>query len=142
MSEPFLADIKIFGFNFPPRNYAQCDGAILPINQNQSLFSLLGTTFGVDVFDAETVCVCCCEGEVRTSGPGGTGLREVVPAGATLFTAGSVVGLIEVMKTFTHLHYEAGAGLPERARVVKILVTDGAEVSATDALIELEEARR
>lgn len=48
MSEPFLAEVKIFGFNFPPRGWAQCDGQILPINQNQSLFSLLGTTFGGD----------------------------------------------------------------------------------------------
>ena len=34
MSEPFLSEIKIAGFNFPPRGYAQCDGQILPINQN------------------------------------------------------------------------------------------------------------
>jgi len=48
MSEPFLAEIRIVGFNFPPRGYAQCDGQILPINQNQSLFALLGTTYGGD----------------------------------------------------------------------------------------------
>ena len=48
MSEPFLAEIKMFGFNFAPRNWALCDGQILPINQNQSLFSLLGTTYGGD----------------------------------------------------------------------------------------------
>lgn len=48
MSEPFLAEIKIVGFNFPPRGWAQCDGQVLPIAQNQSLFSLLGTTYGGD----------------------------------------------------------------------------------------------
>ncbi len=48
MSEPFLAEIRIFGFNFPPRGWAFCDGQILPINQNQSLYSLLGTTYGGD----------------------------------------------------------------------------------------------
>ncbi|MBW2273773.1 MAG: phage tail protein [Deltaproteobacteria bacterium] len=48
MSEPFLAEIKIAGFNFPPRGYAACDGQILPINQNQSLYSLLATTYGGD----------------------------------------------------------------------------------------------
>ncbi len=48
MSDPFLAEIKIVGFNFAPRGYAFCDGQILPINQNQSLFSLLGTTYGGD----------------------------------------------------------------------------------------------
>ncbi len=48
MAEPFLAEIKIFGFDFAPRGWASCDGQILPINQNQSLYSLLGTTYGVD----------------------------------------------------------------------------------------------
>lgn len=48
MSEPFLAEVRIFGFNFAPRGWALCDGQILPINQNQSLYSLLGTTYGGD----------------------------------------------------------------------------------------------
>ena len=48
MSEPFLAEIRLVGFNYPPRGWALCDGQIMPINQNQSLFSLLGTTYGGD----------------------------------------------------------------------------------------------
>lgn len=48
MSEPFLAEVRIMGFNFAPRGWAFCDGQILPINQNQSLYSLLGTTYGGD----------------------------------------------------------------------------------------------
>ena len=48
MSEPFIAEIRIVGFNFAPRGWAFCDGQILPINQNQSLYSLLGTTYGGD----------------------------------------------------------------------------------------------
>ncbi len=48
MSEPFLAEIRMIGFNFAPRGWGFCDGQILPINQNQSLYSLLGTTFGGD----------------------------------------------------------------------------------------------
>jgi microcystin-dependent protein len=48
MSEPFLAEIKIVGFTFAPRGWAQCDGQILPINQYQALYSLLGTTYGGD----------------------------------------------------------------------------------------------
>ncbi len=48
MSEPFLAEIRMVGFNFPPRGWAFCDGQILPINQNQSLYSLLGTMYGGD----------------------------------------------------------------------------------------------
>lgn len=48
MSEPFLAEIRLMGFNFAPRGWAFCDGQILPIKQNQSLYSLLGTTYGGD----------------------------------------------------------------------------------------------
>jgi microcystin-dependent protein len=48
MSEPFLAEVKIVAFNFAPRGWALCNGQVLPINQNQALFSLLGTTFGGD----------------------------------------------------------------------------------------------
>ena len=48
MSNPFLGQITIVGFNFNPVGYAFCDGALLSINQNQSLFALLGTTYGGD----------------------------------------------------------------------------------------------
>ncbi|WP_095202618.1 phage tail protein [Mesorhizobium carmichaelinearum] len=48
MAEPFLSEIRIMSFNFPPKGWAFCDGQLLPINQNQGLFSLLGTTFGGD----------------------------------------------------------------------------------------------
>lgn len=46
MAEPFLSEIRIFSFNFPPKGWAFCNGQLLPINQNQALFSLLGTTYG------------------------------------------------------------------------------------------------
>jgi microcystin-dependent protein len=50
MSEPFLSEIRIFAFNsnYVPRGWAMCNGQLLPINQNQALFALLGTTFGGD----------------------------------------------------------------------------------------------
>lgn len=48
MAEPFLSEIRIMSFTFAPRGWALCNGQLLPINQNQALFSLLGTTFGGD----------------------------------------------------------------------------------------------
>ena len=48
MSEPFLGEIKVVSFNFAPKGWALCNGQTLPINQNQALFSLLGTTYGGD----------------------------------------------------------------------------------------------
>jgi microcystin-dependent protein len=48
MAEPFLSELRIFSFAFAPKGWALCNGQLLPINQNQALFSLLGTTYGGD----------------------------------------------------------------------------------------------
>jgi microcystin-dependent protein len=48
MAEPFVGEIRTFGFNFPPTGWAQCNGQLLPISQNTALFSLLGTYYGGD----------------------------------------------------------------------------------------------
>lgn len=48
MAEPFLSEIRIMSFNFAPKGWALCNGQVLPINQNQALFSLLGTRYGGD----------------------------------------------------------------------------------------------
>jgi microcystin-dependent protein len=48
MAEPFLSEIRIMSFQFAPKGWALCNGQLLPINQNQALFSLLGTTYGGD----------------------------------------------------------------------------------------------
>src|SRR5918997_6452800 len=48
MAEPFLSEIRLMSFQFAPKGWALCNGQLLPINQNQALFSLLGTTFGGD----------------------------------------------------------------------------------------------
>jgi microcystin-dependent protein len=48
MADPFVAEIRAFGFNFAPTGWAQCNGQLLPISQNTALFSLLGTTYGGD----------------------------------------------------------------------------------------------
>jgi microcystin-dependent protein len=48
VADPFFAEIRIFGFTFPPKGWAACDGQLLPISQNTALFSLLGTVYGGD----------------------------------------------------------------------------------------------
>ncbi|QWP75687.1 phage tail protein [Lysobacter sp. K5869] len=48
MTEPYIGEIQIFGFNFAPRGWAPCTGALMPIQQNTALFALLGTTYGGD----------------------------------------------------------------------------------------------
>src|SRR3954469_8074869 len=48
MAEPFLSEIRLMSFNFAPKGWAECNGQLLPINQNQALFALLGTMYGGD----------------------------------------------------------------------------------------------
>ena len=48
MADPFVAEIRIFPFNFAPKNWAWCNGQLIPLSQNVALFSLLGTTYGGD----------------------------------------------------------------------------------------------
>jgi microcystin-dependent protein len=48
MGTPYLAEIRMFSFSFPPKGWAMCNGQLLPINQNQAVFALLGTTYGGD----------------------------------------------------------------------------------------------
>ncbi len=46
MSDPYLGEVRLMSFSFPPKGWASCNGQVLPINQNQALFSILGTTYG------------------------------------------------------------------------------------------------
>ena len=71
MSAPFVAEIRVFGFNFAPTGWAQCNGQLLPISQNTALFSLLGTFYGGDgksTFALPNVQASCVVGEGQ--GPG------------------------------------------------------------------------
>jgi microcystin-dependent protein len=62
MGEPFLSEIRIVSFNFAPKGWAMCNGQLLPINQNQALFSLLGTTYGGN--GQTTFALPNCQGRV------------------------------------------------------------------------------
>ena len=93
MSEPFLSEIKIVSFNFPPKGWALCNGQLLPINQNQALFALLGTVYGGN-------------GQTNFALPN---LRGRVPIhmgnGHTLGeAAGSTAVTVNIQQLPTHLH--------------------------------------
>src|SRR5215208_1267753 len=97
MSEPFLSEIKIVSFNFPPKGWALCNGQLLPINQNQALFALLGTTYGGN-------------GQTNFALPN---LRGSVPIhqgeGHTLGEkAGSTATTINQQNMAQHLHFAQG----------------------------------
>lgn len=74
MSSPFVAEIRMFGFNFAPTGWAQCNGQLLPISQNTALFSLLGTFYGGD--GKSTFALPNLEGNVAVHQGQGQGLSE------------------------------------------------------------------
>jgi microcystin-dependent protein len=103
MSEPFLSEIKIASFNFAPKGWAQCNGQFLPINQNQALFALLGTTYGGN--GQTTFALPNLRGQVPIHFGGSHNLGEA--AGST-----SVTITQQTMPTHTHLAQARNALAP------------------------------
>lgn len=93
MSEPFLAEIKIVSFNFAPKGWALCNGQTLPINQNQALFALLGTTYGGN--GQTTFALPNLRGQVPIHVGNGHTLGE---------KAGSTAVTVNIQQLPTHLH--------------------------------------
>jgi microcystin-dependent protein len=93
MSEPFLSEIKIVSFNFPPKGWALCNGQFLPINQNQALFALLGTTYGGN--GQTTFALPNLRGRVPIHFSTSHNLGE---------SAGSTSVTVNIQQTPTHLH--------------------------------------
>jgi microcystin-dependent protein len=93
MSEPFLSEIKIFAFNFAPKGWALCNGQFLPINQNQALFALLGTTYGGN--GQTTFALPNLRGRVPIHEGSGHTLGEA---------AGSTAVTLNIQQLPTHLH--------------------------------------
>jgi microcystin-dependent protein len=112
VSEPFLSEIRIMSFNFAPKGWAFCNGQLLPINQNQPLFSLLGTTFGGD-------------GRVNFALPD---LRGRVP-----IHVGSGHTLGE--RAGEQAHTVSAAELPQHTHVMNGSVTNADIVSPTDNVL-------
>jgi len=98
MAEPFLAELRLMSFDFPPKGWAMCNGQLMPINQNQALFSLLGTTFGGD-------------GRVNFALPNLQGRTPVhVGSNLTLGTqGGEQAHTLSVAEIPTHVHAALGA---------------------------------
>ena len=98
MSEPFLSELRLFSFNFPPKGWALANGQFLPINQNQALFALLGTTYGGN--GQTTFALPNLRGRVATHVGNGHTLGEA---------AGSTSVTITQQTMPQHVHFEQGS---------------------------------
>src|ERR671936_128167 len=98
MAEPFLSEIRIMSFNFPPKGWALCNGQQLPINQNQALFSLLGTTYGGN--GQTTFALPNLRGQVPIHMGNGHTLGE---------TAGSTAVTLNIQTLPQHIHFMVGS---------------------------------
>jgi len=100
MSQPFLGEIKVISWNFPPKGWAFCNGALLPINQNQALFSILGTTYGGD-------------GRITFALPNLQG-RSPVHVGNGIFlgqSAGETAHTLTIPELPAHIHVPVGSSV-------------------------------
>jgi microcystin-dependent protein len=99
MSEPFLSEIRIMSFNYAPKGWAMCNGQLLPINQNQPLFALLGTTYGGN-------------GQTNFALPNFRGRVPIHmgPSNTLGEAAGSSAVTITQQTMPTHTHFAAGSG--------------------------------
>jgi microcystin-dependent protein len=112
VAEPFLGEIRIFSFNFPPKTWAFCNGGILPINQNQALFSLFGTTYGGN--GQTTFALPNLQGRVPIHQGSGHTIGEA---------AGSTAVTVNIQQMPTHIH--AAMAQPEA----------GTQLAAVNALL-------
>jgi microcystin-dependent protein len=116
MAEPFLSEIRIMSFVFAPKGWALCNGQLLPINQNQALFSLLGTTYGGD-------------GRVNFALPDLRGRTPIhMGSGHTLGErAGEQAHTLSIGELPTHIHFAVGSaqaadvGSPTNATLLGII---------------------
>jgi len=125
MSEPFLSEIKIMSFNFPPKGWALCNGQFLPINQNQALFALLGTTYGGN--GQTTFALPNLRGRIPIHMGSGHTLGEM---------AGSSAVTVNIQQMPAHNHFLTGSTRSDRT-IPNTNVTDptNALFADTQALI-------
>jgi microcystin-dependent protein len=123
VTDPFLSEIALFSFSNPPRGWAACDGQLLPINQNQALFSLLGTTYGGN--GQTTFALPDLRGRVAM-GVGGTHFLGERDGSATVTLA--VAGLP------AHTHAVNVSGLSATARCRDAAANQQSPVAGTPAV--------
>ena len=121
MAEPFLSEIRVMSFNFAPKGWAMCNGQLLPINQNQALFALLGTTYGGN--GQTTFALPNLQGKTPIHVGAGHSLGE---------TAGEQAHTLTINELPTHLHFSVAtsATAAQPAPTGNLLATASGEIYA------------
>ena len=124
MADPFVAEIRMMGFNFAPTGWATCDGQIMPISQNTALFSLLGVNYGGD--GRSTFALPNLGGRVVLGAGAGPGLSDH-PLGET---GGSNTVTLTTAQMPAHSHTLMGTASPTQAAPTGALMSNTANGSA------------
>jgi microcystin-dependent protein len=126
MADPFVAEIRIFGFNFPPKGWAFCDGQLLPLSQNTALFSLLGTTYGGDGKSTFALPDLQDSAPMHPGQGQGLSLRDLGEIGGVE----SVTLLVSEMPFHTHTMQAAGAEIGDERGPIDRAVARTTDVGA------------
>src|SRR3989337_4243488 len=118
MAEPFLSEIRLMSFEFAPKGWALCNGQLLPINQNQALFALLGTTYGGN--GQTNFALPNLRGRVPIHFGGSHDLGEA---------AGSTSVTVNIQQLPTHTHFM-------QAKAAQATLVGGAVPAATQSLAQ------
>jgi len=141
MADPFIAEIRIFAGNFPPRGWASCDGQLLPLAQNTALFSLIGTTYGGD--GKTTFGLPNLQGRAPMHPGSGPGLtpRQLGQVGGAANVALSVTEMASHTHSLTALTEAASQNAPAAATTNLAKSTNGnAYQNTTQNLVSLDPA--
>jgi microcystin-dependent protein len=106
MADPFIGEVRLMGFGYPPKGWALCNGQLLPINQNQALFSILGTTYGGN--GQTTFALPNLQGRVPTHTGNGLALGE---------TGGEAAHTLSSAEIPAHQHAVTGSSEPATSGV-------------------------
>ena len=112
-TEPFLGEIRLFAFTFAPKNWAECNGQILPINQNAALFSILGTTYGGN--GTSTFALPNLQGAVAVHQGNGVIIGQVGGSQAVTLAANQISHTHLVSANATPDSYTAAGNFPASA---------------------------
>lgn len=132
-TEPFLGEIRLFSFTFPPKGWALCNGQLLPINQNAALFSILGTTYGGN--GTTTFALPNLQGSVAVHQGNGIVLGERSGSASVTLTSNQISHNHPVAASATPNSYTAAGNFPASAPAGQNLYGPTADSSMNPAVL-------